>query len=145
MSKQNLNVQRIISAGAQRLGHFENGNFKFVTGKSKDDARAKGFYFIVSAGVVKARTFVGDQETNRGFNETIYRVCHGFQPLTDEIWSKSYSLNQVVYFMPLHLAPSLLKSPAQLELFGENMAKAQTLTAVSRQLFKVYNFEYQKR
>lgn len=154
MNKQNLTTQRLISVGATKLGRFYKDNFAisfdFAKNKSKLDYSKPGIYFIAINGIVVARTYVGQQETNKGFADTVNRVkaqayiCGSGMPdtLYRSIWFRNQSPD--VYFVPFIQVSRLLKVQ-QLELFEENCAKYQSLTAVSRQLFMVYNFEYQKR
>ncbi|UOX40376.1 hypothetical protein OBDJBBDK_00052 [Aeromonas phage AhFM11] len=155
--KNNLTAQRLSTAGAVKIGTFNqnasqygNVDFEFAKGKTRHDLGKPGIYVITKNGVAVARTFVGEQETRKGFMDTVNRVklcnwCYA-EGMPKEIY-RQVSFNDtdhVVYHLPLANASRLLPVQ-QLELFEENCARYQSLTAVSRQLFKAYNFEYQKR
>lgn len=155
--KTNLTAQRIVVTGAQRVGAFEfdagkflDVKFTFAPGKNRESISKPGIYVIVKDGVAVARTFVGQQEKRVGFNETISRVISCCWKYTDGLPRKIYrsvtgqNKTHTVYHIPMSLVPRLLNMQ-QLELFEDNTTKYQSLTAVSRQLFKVYNFEYQNR
>lgn len=154
--KTNLTAQNLVKAGAHLVGTFsphreDNIKFVFAHGKDTTDLGKKGFYIITKSGVAVAKTFAADQESRLGFNDTRNRVlaCSYSNKITgmpmivgNEVIDGRKDHN--VYYIPLDNASRLI-NVQQLELFGENRKKDQSFTAVSRQLFKVYNFEYQKR
>ncbi|UIW12960.1 hypothetical protein OFDDKENP_00178 [Aeromonas phage B614] len=155
--KTNLTAQRIVVTGAQRVGAFEYNpskfpdvKFTFAPGKNRESIGKPGIYVIVKDGVAVARTFVGQQEKSVGFNETVARVIGCCWKYTEGLPKKIYrsvvghNKTHTVYHIPMAVLPRLMNIQ-QLELFEDNTNKYQSLTAVSRQLFKVYNFEYQKR
>ncbi|QBX32673.1 hypothetical protein Asfd1_47 [Aeromonas phage Asfd_1] len=155
-TKNNLTAQRLITAGATRVGSFQHivkwpdAEFAYAKGVTKHDLAKSGFYVIAKDGIAVARTFVGDQETAKGFMDTVNRVKQCIYKYTRGVHETIYRSvafehkDHVVYYIPLANISRLLHVQ-QLELFGENMVKAQSLTVCSRQLFKAYNFEYQKR
>lgn len=155
--KNDLTAQRIVVTGATRVGTFvqnkaylRNVDFEFAKGKNRADLAKPGFYLIVANGVAVARTFVGEQETKTGFNDTISRVKsanYSWIEGTPGLIHRAVSWNKqehTVYHVPLMMVTRLL-TMHQFSLFEENLSKPQSLTCVSRQLFKLYNFEYQQR
>lgn len=155
--KNDLTVQRIVTAGAVKMGAFIKTDkvfnpvkFEFAKGKNSKDLGESGLYLIVRDGIVVARTYVGDQETKKGFNDVLSRVAACDYGVVDgtpkqihfaTTWHKK---DHTVYRLSLIQASRLIPMQ-QLSLFEENLSKPQSLTLVSRQLFKLYNFEYQQR
>lgn len=160
--KNNLTAKRLIDTGATHVGAFvpSKGNyhtveFEFAKGKDRNDLSKRGFYLIVADDIAVARTFVGDQETKIGFNDTVQRVKSAYYSCAyysgvggapTLIYRGVSRENKIhtVYHVPLIMVTRLL-TMHQFSLFEENLAKSQSLTCVSRQLFKLYNFKYQQR
>ena len=155
--KNDLTAKRLIDTGATRVGAFvpskrnyHTVEFEFAKGKDRNDLSKRGFYLIVADDIAVARTFVGDQETKIGFNDTVKRVksaCYSWVGGAPALISRGVSRENkihTVYHVPLIMVTRLL-TMHQFSLFEENLAKSQSLTCVSRQLFKLYNFKYQQR
>lgn len=153
-SKKTLTALDIVRNGGSLMGIFVEENliagFEFARGRSRKDLSQSGFYFITRDGEVVARTFVGKQEKKAGFNDTVARVkdanYHGSAGMISAIYNQTVwgHKDHNVYFMPLANISRLIPT-IQLDLFESNMREAQSFTCVSRQLFKLYNFEYQVR